>query len=176
MCVNRRTVFYFGLPWGGVQVGCLAPGLENFQFWRPAQTITFSYMLSIQCGHISAPAAMGTLWEGLAAPLVELGAGPGPGLRWVCAARVRTLQITFGRAGGWGMAAGVGGLQVLICFHALYFGGDGGVLGVPVSRVFVLVLLLGGRACAACYTPSWVMNLFSCSRLAIAYTQCCFRA
>ena len=28
MCLNRRTVLYFGLPWG-VQAGCLAPGLEN---------------------------------------------------------------------------------------------------------------------------------------------------
>ena len=28
MCLNRRTVLYFGLPWG-VQAGRLAPGLEN---------------------------------------------------------------------------------------------------------------------------------------------------
>ena len=28
MCLNRRTVLYFGLSWG-VQAGRLAPGLEN---------------------------------------------------------------------------------------------------------------------------------------------------
>ena len=104
-------------------------------------------MLPFQRGHISAPAAMGTLWEGLAAPLLELGAGPGPGLRWVCAARVRTLQITFGRAGGGGMAAGVGGPTVFISFHALYIGGDGGVLGVPVSGVLFWVSLRGEGLC-----------------------------
>ena len=36
-------------------------------------------MLLIQRGHISAPAAMGSLWEGLAASLLEPGPGPGPG-------------------------------------------------------------------------------------------------
>ena len=36
-------------------------------------------MLLIQRGHISAPAAMGPLWEGLAASLLEPGPGPGPG-------------------------------------------------------------------------------------------------
>ena len=36
-------------------------------------------MLPIQRGHISAPAAMGPLWEGLAASLSEPGPGPGPG-------------------------------------------------------------------------------------------------
>ena len=29
MCPNARTVLYFGFPWGGVQAGRLAPGLEN---------------------------------------------------------------------------------------------------------------------------------------------------
>ena len=36
-------------------------------------------MLPIQRGHISAPAAMGPLWEGLGTSLLEPGPGPGPG-------------------------------------------------------------------------------------------------
>ena len=35
-------------------------------------------MLPIQRGHISAPAAMGPLWEGLGTSLLEPGPGPGP--------------------------------------------------------------------------------------------------
>ena len=106
---------------------------------------------SLQCGHISAPAALGTLWEGLAAPLLELGAGPGPGLRWVCAALFRTLQITFGRAGGGGMAAGVGGPTVFISFHAFILAGMG-VFWVYHFQGFCFGCRCGGKACAACYT------------------------
>ena len=36
-------------------------------------------MLPVQLGHISAPAAMGALWEGLATLLLEPGPVPGPG-------------------------------------------------------------------------------------------------
>ena len=52
------------------------PKAVKIQFWRPAKTITFSYMLAIQLGHSSAPAAMGPRWEGLATSLLEPGPGP----------------------------------------------------------------------------------------------------
>ena len=59
------------------------------------------------------------------------------------AARVRALQITFGRVGCGGMAAGVGGPTV----NVFYIGGDGGVLGVPVSGVLFWVSLPGEGLC-----------------------------
>ena len=65
-------------PLGGSRLAAWPQALK-IQFWRLGQTITFPYMLPTQRGHISAPAAMGPLWEGLGTSLLEPGPGPGPG-------------------------------------------------------------------------------------------------
>ena len=87
MCTKCRTLVYFGLPWG-CQAGRLGPGFENpileaglnyyISLYAPFTTWTHLYMLLLQLGHISAPAAMGPLWEGLATLRLEPGPGPVP--------------------------------------------------------------------------------------------------
>ena len=88
MCVNRRTIVYFGFPWG-IQAGRLAPGLEN-----PILEAGSNYHIFLY-GHYTARTHFGS--GGYGTTLGGFGRFPARAWGWA--------RAWASCARGWGMAA-----------------------------------------------------------------------